>query len=445
LECDQTRPMATGGEPATVPLPPPPGYPGGSLGAPAAPPPPPPPGAPRLTGQPPTYSPPFFGNPTPPTVDWAASGAVASWSDPSMAPLPGTWRPGDIGIISFLLGFPSGIGLAIDNARRESGRRRGEVAGLIVLLVVATLMAVLFAIAPMVTAFVNLVIALFLWRRGVAHDRPWREKGMIPGRPNAGAAILAIAGGWLVFIAVAFVLGVVVVALRPPRPLPAIGSISTPAPTATRAPSPSPSPTPHISLTPPPDATASTSPTPTPLAPGATPWPSKVPNVAGLHLDPALEKDLPKLVSGDKFTYTSVRGVVLLRDYYAFTDDDIRTWEQLLQARGLTLDDMSIAFDWNLGVEAPRVAAFRVKGLPASQFEPTFYLTGAQMLFVDTSVGTLTDLTLAGKHVQRGTHKMLGSSYVVTLLPYLYEHGDTTYLIMARDNDWATAALKQLP
>jgi hypothetical protein len=112
---------------------------------------------------------------------------------------------------------------------------------------------------------------------------------------------------------------------------------------------------------------------------------------------------------------------------------------------GLVPDDVSYAFDSSLTMSDSSIEAFRAKGLDMQTLSSSLGISATDILLLDPSAGTFTDLTLAGKHVQRGTHEMLGSSYVVTLSPYIYLRGDTAYLIIAHDDAWAEAALKQLP
>lgn len=376
-----------------------------------------------------------------PTVAWpgAAGPATPGWSLPSGA-RPGLWRPGDIGIVSFLLGFPAGMALAIDNARSEG--RRGQILGMAAIAVVVTVVLLVLGTATLVGAVINIGIAVFLWRVAVANDRPWRQQGYVTNRPGVARAILAIIAGYITFFVLAVVIAMVVYAVRAPRSQPTTGARPSPTAITSAAPSPSPSPkaSPTPSPSPVPSAAASAS-----LRPGQTPWPSAPRDLYAVHQDPELEAKLPTAVKPYTFTYTSLRGIVLFRDLLGWPSDELAGFESDTEALGVRLDDVSMALDDVFALNGrASVSAIRIAGTPANQVEDKLGWSAAALL-VDTSAGSFTPVKIAGKTLQRGTDTMLAQAPGAHRVPYLYEVGDITFVIIADDPAWVATALAELP
>jgi hypothetical protein len=158
------------------------------------------------------------------------------------------------------------------------------------------------------------------------------------------------------------------------------------------------------------------------------------------HEVPELEALLPSAVAGESLDRWSVRG----EDYYLLVlgirEEDLAQVKADLASAGLAIDDLAFASAQRTYLEDPPyfIVALEVRGIVAETIPE-------DTLIDRPEDGTFTRDVVGGKSVRRGTAGMIEQGMEARGIPYLYDKGDTRYIIVTDDPDWAAEAFSKLP
>jgi hypothetical protein len=214
--------------------------------------------------------------------------AIVPWLPPEPSPTDvdssgrvSLWSAGDVGVSSFLFGFPAGLALAARNSYRLGRQQRAAA----YLAIGAGLLLVAWVVPTALVAMLNIGIAIYLYRSTGADIEALRSAGRVVGRAGVLGGIATVIGAWAFVFALSF--GVAIVLLT------ADGS-----PDAADAR---------------PMASPSAAATITTAAPPAAVAPSQPVSEPGASDDPDLESKLPETVGGMRLARESWRGLAFFR------------------------------------------------------------------------------------------------------------------------------------
>ena len=307
------------------------------------------------------------------------------------------WSPRDVGVISFLLGFPAGLGLAARNSFRL-GRRRTAYAHLAVGAIGLLLLAVLPGQSTGLAALLNITIAIFLYRE----TRTTFRSLALSGRPIEPGGVLAgfatSLGAWALLLAPALAVGV------------ALGSATSACPVS-----------------------------------GAGTFP---------HQAVEIEATLPATVAGRALTRWSVRGRCWLELLVANPADIDPFAAQFKTASNPNpVDDerlvWGVAGRSDLSVDPPFFVYAAVRPEDGAEITMAMDLLFAGAGYRDIAgAGDLSKYqsqTIAGRQVYVGTTGMLDQDVHQRGRPYLYQSDQYMFVVITDDDAWAKDAIRQLP
>jgi hypothetical protein len=387
---------------------------------------PPPPPAPTVFGAAYPTAPP------PPPVTWDAPGPPGGPGETGW-PIR-LWRPADVGVVSFLLGFPAGLGLAARNGWRLG--RRGRSCAQLAAAVVGLLIISLSSLNSGIAAVLNIAIMVYVYRQTVVDIRRAQQAGSVVERGGVPSGLATVLGAWALVIALAAPVSAVVLVATGQTDQPGTGAIApSPASVAPATPGGS-------SASSAPNATPTASPVSTPAASSPDPWASGPP-----HGDTDLEARLPVSVGGRLLSHESYRGVVLFQGLMGLNDAEVAGVRAELAKQGLTIDDVSLAIDGRSQMSDPPyfVNAIRFKGIPAADLKARLGLDPGALSLDDPTAGTFTKATVGGKQVLMGSPAMINQTTHARGTPYVYSAGDIQFVVVTDDPKWAADALGQLP
>ena len=177
-------------------------------------------------------------------------------------------------------------------------------------------------------------------------------------------------------------------------------------------------------------AAATATPTEAASGPAGTPTAS----FALPHNATELEALLPDRIGADTLTKFSWSGP----DFIKTANSDNAELVAWLQALGKSLNDVSAAgaFDISTSGSGGTILAFRVNGVDHSTLLSSLQTAIAKGM--DTPP-TWTAATVGGKSVQQAPTDSSGETQ------YLYGVADIVFIVVAKDQAWATEALSKLP
>ena len=366
-------------------------------------------------------------SPPPPLVSWQMPGpSSVRATDWEGAPIR-LWRPVDLAVVSFLIGFPAGLGLAARNAWRLGRRRRAwvQLAGGSVGLLAVVLMP---GSGTGIAAVLNITLAIYVYFQTKSDVEASQRAGHQVERGGVASGFATALGAWALALAVAIV--VVILLTLAGGPTEQLGNAAI----ASSSPAPASATLGASATSTTPGAAASAS-SPTEFASGR-------PNG-----DPDLAAMLPASVSGQALAYESYRGRDLFTGLFGLTDADVTSIGTALATVDLSVDDVSLAVDGRSGPDDPPyfVNALRIKGLPTDQWQSKLGLDPGALEVDHLTAGTFTSATVGGKAVLRGTLDMVDQTTHVRGIPYVYRTGDVQFVVITDDPAWAADALRQLP
>lgn len=191
----------------------------------------------------------------PPGSAAAMTTPLVSWKMPTPPSMGATdraggpirlWRPADVGVISFLIGFPAGLGLAARNSWRVGRRRRAwaQLAGSSVGLLAVVLVPVS---GNGVAAVLNIAMAIYVYYQTKSDFETAQRAGHPVERGGVASGFATALGAWALALAATFVVLVLLELAGGPANQPGNAALASSYPaSATSTPGPiATGPTPH--------------------------------------------------------------------------------------------------------------------------------------------------------------------------------------------------------
>jgi len=390
--------------------------------------------------------------PPPPEPPASPADALADWPPPVQPSGESgggrvtirLWSARDVGLISFLLGFPAGLGLAAVNWYRL-GRRPLAYAHLLAGVIALLVIGLWTDASTGLSAALNVGFAVYLYVQvKAALERATRDGVSIAGG-GVGAGLATVLGSWVLMLALVGATAGVLGAAGAIGNVPPAAVSTSPLPAATTGP--------QAATAPGSAGPASGSPSGTDSDAGsnlgsdpdlsACDTPDAMP-----HQAPDLEAQLPRQVGGRDLSTWSVAGWCWLR--MAVGEDGLAEIAPILRAESIDVGNLQYAIAGRLDTQADPpyfvFAAYRPQAnaeidvalglllqgagyrngvtVDLSQFEPREL--GDRVAFVGT-----TDMVTQSEH-QRGR-------------PWLYQTDSAMFLVITDDDAWAEDAIRQLP
>lgn len=381
--------------------------------------------------------------PPPPAQDPAPppAGPIAPWPPPPVDATPDTtgatvklWSAGDVGVISFLFGFPAGLGLAARNWYRM-GRRPAALAHLVAGVVGLVLIMIAPEIATGLAALINIAVALYLYYRTRTMIQDATRWGLRVQRGGAVAGFATIVGAWIAMLGVSVLLATLALLA-----IPDTGAGDVPQATPSAAPAPSlamASPSPAGTLTPsvPPRSAAS------------TPDLGKCPSSVLSHQAGALEALLPKRLAGRDLTTWSVSGWCWLG--MGVDEQGLAEIAKLVEDGSIDVSQLQVAVAGRPDTlsDPPYfvVAAARPSAADEAEAAVFFLLDGAGFKDPFVDLADYQPREVDGRTYFAGTPDMILQSEHQRGRPFLYQVDSVLFVIITDDDAWAEETIRGLP